>query len=197
MEETEQIVRESWITCNWGSFKITRNFFAWPIYQDCDTRERTKIFSIEYPCTSRRVSIDTCMKELNRVNLENERVATSRDFKKIGAFWRFLIARIPKWYIPADLLSQKNVFLWSLRYWKKLIQRIWKKFKYFCLCSAILLMIYFLAFWENQNFCPNFLKKIRRETVYFSYVWIIVGKKSQLLKSPKFCRKNPVFAIKK
>ena len=39
-------------------------FFSLPLYQDFDARKRTKIFSMEYPCASKR------MKELNLLSVD-------------------------------------------------------------------------------------------------------------------------------
>ena len=66
MQEIEQVVMENEIIEK-RAFPKLMEFFALPVYQDSDKRKKTTDFSMEFTCTSRRISIEVCLKELTHL----------------------------------------------------------------------------------------------------------------------------------
>ena len=112
MEENEQLVMEKWSDWKSSFFKTNGNFSALPVYQDSDTKEKCKDFSIEDPFARKRFRYRAGWENLSVFFLEKNELQLQ--WVSI-LFVRFLNVKIPKCYVPANRFSNKLCLFSSRR----------------------------------------------------------------------------------
>ena len=118
-EEIEQVTIHKWNNWKDTFLKFNGFFFALPVYEDCDTRDKTVYFSIENLCTNKRISIQTWMKDLNCVFLaksEFQHLCSSILFALFGvsSMWKLqndMIQQIRFWNSFVSFLSKMEMLL--------------------------------------------------------------------------------------
>ena len=116
MEEIEQVAIHKRNIWKDTFLKFNGFSFALPVYEDCDTRDKTVYFSMEYLCTNKRISIQTWMKDLNCVFLaksEFQRLCSSILFALFGisSMWELqndMIQQIHFWNNFVSFFSKMN-----------------------------------------------------------------------------------------
>ena len=157
---------EKW--SNWKTL-FQSYFFALQVHQDSDTRDKAKDFSMENPCTSRRIPIETWMKELNRIFPEKS------EFQLLGISILFALAGASSMReLQNDMFQQINfrnnfvifgsqetriVKKTGPKNAKKKVHLLTFNFRNF---NRSMNFQFFSALQESQNFFLNFLKNIRK-----------------------------------
>ena len=117
MQQTELVVLE--VRSDWkASFFKTDGFCsAQPVYQGSDTTEKTKLFCMKYLSTSKKISPETWMKELNNVFLENSELQLLGISILFAFFGVYSMSKIQSDKFQQIYFRNTFVDFWSRRDW--------------------------------------------------------------------------------
>ena len=157
-----------------------------------------------YPCTSRRLSMETQMKELNLVFSEKNKLQI------LGISILVPVLGISSMWESQNDMFQQMLFQTKILFFGRGETRIMEKETILKNLKKIQLLTFivkffnrsinfqlFSTFWENRKKVPIFLKKFWRTICSSSYVAnrIVLLGGGVFYWNPKFCRKKILFAV--